>query len=615
MRSPSSVSIPVDSLDSDDQKLFNSPNAHSWARRLFASLCQYIPGVINPYATIVLIWNKILIFSCLFSGLLDSLFLFLLSAKQRHNCIAVNQTMTKVLIFLRSVTNFIYLLRILIKFRLAYVAPEPGNPGFFNLVDHPKRIALKYLSGYFLVDFFVVLPLSQVIMWMILRKSYGYSGEDDVVNVLQLVMIFQYMAMLSRVLPMLVGHKSKSSLIHDSWSTKFVINLLGFVLFSHVVGSCWYLFALQRLNHCLRNVCSQFWCFKYLYCGQENGNGRYKDDPALRKKWKDNTNATACFGPGNFNNGIYVQAVGLTTETNLPIRYLYSLFWGFQQISTMAGNQIPAFFVLEVIFTMFITATGLVLFSLLIGNMQNFLQALGRKSLEMSVRRLDIEQWMSLRQVPEELRKQARESERFNWVATRGLNESTLLENLPEDLQRNIRRHAYYFVERFPTFALMDDSILDAIRERLKHKTYIKGSKILVCGGLVDKMVFIVRGKVESIGEDNNTVILSEGNVCGEELITSCLVYFGINRDGKRIRIPVYKLVSSKMVRCLTNVDAYTLQAADLTEVIGLYSGNLTRIPYDQGVTRKVSAYRKGLGSNHIKLAWRCRKNRRSVNN
>ncbi|XP_074338812.1 putative cyclic nucleotide-gated ion channel 20, chloroplastic [Apium graveolens] len=465
MRSPSSVSIPVDSLDSDDQKLFNSPNAHSWARRLFASLCQYIPGVINPYATIVLIWNKILIFSCLFSGLLDSLFLFLLSAKQRHNCIAVNQTMTK------------------------------------------------------------------------------------------------------------------------------------------------------RLNHCLRNVCSQFWCFKYLYCGQENGNGRYKDDPASRKKWKDNTNATACFGPGNFNNGIYVQAVGLTTETNLPIRYLYSLFWGFQQISTMAGNQIPAFFVLEVIFTMFITATGLVLFSLLIGNMQNFLQALGRKSLEMSVRRLDIEQWMSLRQVPEELRKQARESERFNWAATRGLNESTLLENLPEDLQRNIRRHAYYFVERFPTFALMDDSILDAIRERLKHKTYIKGSKILVCGGLVDKMVFIVRGKVESIGEDNNTVILSEGNVCGEELITSCLVYFGINRDGKRIRIPVYKLVSSKMVRCLTNVDAYTLQAADLTEVIGLYSGNLTRIPYDQGVTRKVSAYRKGLGSNHIKLAWRCRKNRRSVNN
>lgn len=184
------------------------------------------------------------------------------------------------------------------------------------------------------------------------------------------------------------------------------------------------------------------------------------------------------------------------------------------------------------------------------------------------------------------------------------------MENLPEDLQRDIRRHAYNFVERFPIFALMDDSILDAIREILKHKTYIKGRKILVRGGLIDKMIYIVQGKVESIGENKNTVLLSEGDICGEELITYFLKYSGMNRDGKRSRIPVYKLLSNKMARCLTNVEAYTLRAADLEEVASLYSANLIRKPPVQGVIRKKSAYRQGLGSNRVKLAWRCRKKR-----
>lgn len=260
----------------------------------------------------------------------------------------------------------------------------------------------------------------------------------------------------------------------------------------------------------------------------------------------------------------------------------------------MAGNQTPAFFLWEVVFTMFITATGLVLFSLLIGNMQNFLQALGRKKLKMSVRRLDVEQWMSQRQLPEELRRKVRESERYNWAATRGINELILLENLSEDLQRDIRRYIFRFIRNIPVFVLMDESILDAIMERLKQKTYITGSRILDHGGLISKMVFIVHGKVESIGEDQNVVLLSEGDVCGEELIMLCLDHSATRRDGKRTRVPAHKLPSNKMVRCLTYVEAYTLSAADLEEVTSLYSRLLFRNSRVQGAIRKESLYQEG---------------------
>lgn len=50
-----------------------------------------------------------------------------------------------------------------------------------------------------------------------------------------------------------------------------------------------------------------------------------------------------------------------------------------QQISTLAGNQVPSYYEWEVLFTMGIIGLGLLLFALLIGNMQNFLQALGRR--------------------------------------------------------------------------------------------------------------------------------------------------------------------------------------------------------------------------------------------
>lgn len=79
-------------------------------------------------------------------------------------------------------------------------------------------------------------------------------------------------------------------------------------------------------------------------------------------------------------------------------------------------------------------------------------------------------------------------------------------------------------------FSMMDDPVLDAICERLRQKIYIKGSKILYEGCVVEKMVFIVRGKIESIGYDGIGVPLSEGDVCGEELLTWCLEQSSVNK-------------------------------------------------------------------------------------
>ncbi|KAH9724712.1 putative cyclic nucleotide-gated ion channel 20 [Citrus sinensis] len=584
-----------------DPKFHNAlyGDAKGWARRFISSLQRYVPGIMNPHTRIVQQWKQFFVITCLVAIFVDPLFFFLLSVQQ---------------IGLSSYAGT--------RLRLAYVAPESRVVGAGELVDHPKKIALNYLRGYFFIDFFVALPLPQIIILLVLPNILGSSGANYAKNLLRAAILLQYIPRLYKFLPLFAGQSSTGFIFESAWAN-FFINLFTFTLSGHIVGSGWYLFGLQRVNQCLRDACHNSSiqdCKKFLDCGHGNGGAEYSQDQTW-KSWSGNQQASDCFEKDKFSYGIYEQAVKLTTENSIITRYVYSLFWGFQQISTLAGNQTPSYFVGEVLFTMAIIGVGLLLFAFLIGNMQNFLQALVKRRLDMSLRRRDVEQWMRHRRLPEQLRRsyidgkfaflnrQVREAERYNWAATRGVNEEMLFANLPEDLQREIRRHLFKFVKKVRIFALMDEPILDAICERLRQKTYISGSKILYRGGLIEKMVFIVRGKMESIGEDGIAVCLSEGDACGEELLTWCLEHSSVNRDAKRYRIPGQRLLCNRTVRCLTNVEAFSLRAADIEEVTSLFARFL-RSPRVQGAIRYESPYWRCRAAIVIQVAWRYRKKR-----
>ncbi|KAL2334311.1 hypothetical protein Fmac_015524 [Flemingia macrophylla] len=582
-------------------------DARDWARRLFAFLMPHFPRVMNPHNKLVQQWNKFFAICCLGAIFVDPLFFFLLSVQKENKCIVINWTMTKMLVVLRSINDFMHFLNILLQFRLAYVAPESRVVGAGELVDHPKKIALHYFRTSFIIDLFVVLPLPQIFILFVLPKHLetGSEGAYYSKNLLRNVILVQYIPRLCRFLPMLI---SPTGFIFESPWASFFINLFTFMLSGHFVGSWWYLFGLQRVNKCLRQACSGITniseCSKFIDCG--HGKKADHQNSTNWHKWNESSVASACFTENGFDYGIYLKAVNLTAHHNVINRYVYSSFWGFQQISTLAGNLIPSYDVSEVLFTMAIIGAGLLLFALLIGNIQNFLQALGSRRLEMSLRRRDVEEWMSHRRLAADLRRRVRQAERYNWAATRGVNEEMLLENLPEDIQRDIRRHLFTFIKKVRIFALLDEPILDAICERLRQKTYIKGSKILYDGGLVEKMVFIVRGKLESIGEDGISAPLYEGSVCGEELLTWCLEHPLASKGCGKARIPRQKLVSNRTVYCLTNVEAFSLRAADLEEVTSLFA-RFFRSPRVQGAIRYESPYWRCFAATSIQVAWRYR--------
>ena len=59
----------------------------------------------------------------------------------------------------------------------------------------------------------------------------------------------------------------------------------------------------------------------------------------------------------------------------------------------------------------------------------------------MRLKRRDAEQWMSHRLLPENLRERIRRYDQHRWQETRGVEEESLVRNLPKDLRRDIKRH------------------------------------------------------------------------------------------------------------------------------------------------------------------------------
>ena len=81
-----------------------------------------------------------------------------------------------------------------------------------------------------------------------------------------------------------------------------------------------------------------------------------------------------------------------------------------------------------------------------------------------------------------------------------------------------------------PFFSQMDDQLLDAICERLVSSLSTKGTYIVREGDPITKMLFIIRGRLESSTINGgraglfNSVTLKPGDFCGEELLAWALL-------------------------------------------------------------------------------------------
>ncbi|CAH9092109.1 unnamed protein product [Cuscuta epithymum] len=521
--------------------------------------------IFDPQDETLILLNRLFVISCIFSVSADPLFLYLPVFNSEASCLHLDTSLAYTITTLRTIIDSFYLIRVVLQFRTAYIAPSSRVFGRGELVIDPKQIAHRYLRRYFVVDLLSILPLPQIVVWRFLHGSKG-SDVLGTKRALVFIVIFQQIPRFLRFVPLNSDLKKTSGVFAETAWLGAAYYMLWFMLASHIFGAYWYLLAVERKNACWEKAC---WedanCvanYSLLYCAQDG------ESRANITNWRDISQQvlnTKCAADENstFKYGIYAQAVssGILDSEDFISKYCYCLWWGLQNLSTLGQGLETSTYPLEVLFSITLGILGLLLFALLIGNMQTYLQSITVRLEEMRIKRRDSEQWMHHRVLPSDLRERVRSYDQYRWLETRGVDEESLVQNLPADLRRDIKRHlCLNLVRRVPLFANMDERLLDALCERLKPCLFTEKTYIVREGDPVDEMLFIIRGRLESVTTDGgrsgffNRGILKESEFCGEELLTWAL-------DPKAgANLPP----STRTVTALTEVEAFALSADEV---------------------------------------------------
>ncbi|KRY02261.1 Cyclic nucleotide-gated ion channel 2, partial [Trichinella patagoniensis] len=100
-----------------------------------------------------------------------------------------------------------------------------------------------------------------------------------------------------------------------------------------------------------------------------------------------------------------------------------------------------------------------------------------------------------------------------------------MIQDLPEGLRRDIKRWICLdLIKQVPIFHNLDDLILDNICDRVQPLVFSKNEKVIREGDPVQRMVFIVKGTLQSSQQLSRgmvaTCTLGPGGLFGDELLS-----------------------------------------------------------------------------------------------
>uniref|UniRef100_A0A0E0ASX3 Cyclic nucleotide-binding domain-containing protein n=1 Tax=Oryza glumipatula TaxID=40148 RepID=A0A0E0ASX3_9ORYZ len=568
-------------------------------------------SMLDPGGNAVLIWKRVFLVSCVASHFIDPLFFFLpiVEGRDRQLCMTMDHHLAIILTCLRSFLDIFFIAHIAISFSTAYVDPSSKVLGKGELVTDPKKIANRYIRRNFFIDLVAALPVPQVLVWIVM-PSIGFKHINApffLIILVQSAIRLYIVILLSLSIMEMVGFIAK-----NGWEGA-IYSLVLYLVASHVVGAIFYLTAVDRQKTCWETQCSieDRMAHKGL-CDLHFLDCKYATS-SNSQSWANSTNVfTDCNANSNsvsINYGIFIQAIqNGVTKTSFSEKYFYSLWWGLQQLTTYGNPLVTSSFIGENLFAIGLTLLSIGLFAQLIGNMQIHMRSLSKNTEDWRMWQTEMEDWMKDHQIPDELRYRISKFFKYKWIATQGVEEDSILRQLPADLHRDIKRYLCLdLVERVPFFSAMDHQLLDAICERMTYFLRTEGTYITREGDPVKVMLFIIRGKLESSTTDGgrtgffNSIILKPGDFCGEELLTWALL------PSSRDSYPS----STRTVKTITELEAFSLQADDIKCVASTF--RMMHSKHLQHTFRLHSYQWRTWAARFIQSAWRRRRNRQKM--
>ncbi|CAA0828385.1 Cyclic nucleotide-gated ion channel 2 [Striga hermonthica] len=572
--------------------------------------------VFDPRSKRVQRWNRAFLLARGVALAADPLFFYAVSIGRGGSpCPRVDGGMAAAAAAVRTCVDALHLGHIWLQFQLAYVSRESLVIGCGKLVWDPRAVAAHYLRSAegFWFDVFVILPVPQAIFWLVIPRLIKEERVKLAMTIILLIFLFQFPPKVYHIICLMRKMQKVTGYIFGTIWWGFGLNLIAYFIASHVAGGCWYVLAIQRVASCLKQQCIKNGpCNLSLYCSEEICDRASLPPGVLENRCMTNSTAMAgvslCLDvDGPFRYGIYKSALPVVSSSSIAVKILYPIFWGLMTLSTFGNDLEPTSQWQEVMFSICAVLSGLMLFTLLIGNIQIFLHAVMAKKRKMQMRCRDMEWWMKRRQLPSQLRQRVRRYERHRWTSLGVEDEMDLIKDLPEGLRRDIKRYLCLdLIKKVPLFQSLDDLVLDNICDRARPLVFSKDEKIIREGDPVRRIVFIMHGRVKSSQKLRQgtvaTSVLEPGGFFGDELFSWCL------RRPFPDRLPL----SSATFTCVEPTEAFAIWADDLRYIVDHFRYKFANERLTRTARYYSSTWRMWAAVN-IQLSWRrrCRRTRR----
>uniref|UniRef100_G1LAK7 Voltage-gated inwardly rectifying potassium channel KCNH2 n=1 Tax=Ailuropoda melanoleuca TaxID=9646 RepID=G1LAK7_AILME len=415
-------------------------------------------GTLLHYSPFKAVWDWLILLLVIYTAVFTPYSAaFLLSDQDESQRVDCGYTCSPLTV-VDLIVDIMFVVDIVINFRTTYVNTND------EVVSHPRRIAIHYFKGWFLIDMVAAIPFDLLIF---------RSGSDETTTLIGLLKT----ARLLR----LVRVARKLDRYSEYGAAVLFLLMCTFALIAHWLACIWY---------AIGNV----------------------ERPYLEPKigWLDSLGAQL----GKRYNGSD-PASGPSVQD----KYVTALYFTFSSLTSVGFGNVSPNTNSEKVFSICVMLIGSLMYASIFGNVSAIIQRLYSGTARYHTQMLRVKEFIRFHQIPNPLRQRLEEYFQHAWSYTNGIDMNAVLKGFPECLQADICLHLHRaLLQHCPAFRGASKGCLRALAVKFKTTHAPPGDTLVHLGDVLSTLYFISRGSIEILRDDVVVAILGKNDIFGEPI-------------------------------------------------------------------------------------------------
>uniref|UniRef100_A0A182QHT3 Ion transport domain-containing protein n=1 Tax=Anopheles farauti TaxID=69004 RepID=A0A182QHT3_9DIPT len=336
-----------------------SPRVHKWT--------------ILHYSPFKAVWDWIILLLVMYTAIFTPYVAAFLLSEPDYNQRKNRKYADDPIVIIDLIVDVTFVVDILINFRTTFVNGQD------EVVSHPGRIAVHYLSGWFLIDLVAAIPFDLLLVGSDTDETTTLIGLLKTARLLRLVRVAR-----------------KIDRYSEYGAAVLVLLMATFALIAHWLACIWYAI----------------------------GNA---ERPMLKGKigWLDALaqDTQEYYFPNNTGGGPSVKS-----------RYVTALYFTFTSLTSVGFGNVAPNTDAEKIFTICVMLVGSLMYASIFGNVSAIIQRLYSGTARYHTQMLRVREFIRFHQIPNPLRQRLEEYFQHAWTYTNGIDMNSVLKGFPEAL-------------------------------------------------------------------------------------------------------------------------------------------------------------------------------------